>query len=82
MSAVSGQALREKQLDETRAEVMLPERGLSEMQARREGDVILAQGRGDGSEIEVRIDARTGAVTRQALERTGRAEGPTPRGAP
>lgn len=62
VDAVSGQ-VRDEELSEGQARTMLRGRGFSEVsEVRREGDTILARGRRAGSEVEVRIDARTGAV--------------------
>jgi hypothetical protein len=66
--AVTGK-VRGERMSEQQARAMLIERGFSEVpKVRREGDTILACGRRDGSELEVRINALTGAVTRQTLE--------------
>jgi hypothetical protein len=74
VDAASGQVQGER-MSEEQARTMLRERGFSEVpEVRREGDTILARAYRDGCEIptgceiEMRIDARTGAVTHQAAE--------------
>jgi hypothetical protein len=74
VDAVSGQVQGER-MSEEQARTMLRERGFSEVsEVRRESDTILARAHRDGCEIragceiDMRIDARTGAVTHQTVE--------------
>lgn len=61
--AVTGE-VRDEWLSESQARRMLRERGFEEVpEVRRDGAVLVARARRAGSDIEVTIDARSGAVT-------------------
>jgi hypothetical protein len=68
VDAITGQVLGEKPMNAEQVQAMLRERGFSDVATHREGNTVLARAQRDGSEIEMRIDARTGAVTHQAAE--------------
>jgi hypothetical protein len=61
--------VRGERMSEQQARVMLIERGFSEVpKVQREGGMILACGRRDGSELEVCFNVLTGSVTNQNFE--------------
>jgi hypothetical protein len=66
LDAKTGQVRDEKPLSEAQAQVLLRERGFSEVrEAGREGDVILATAERRGSRVELQVDARSGTVSQR-----------------
>lgn len=66
LDAKTAQVRDEKPLTETQAQALLRDRGFSEVrEARREGDIILATAQQGGSRVDLRVDARSGAVSRR-----------------
>lgn len=66
LDAKTGRVLDEKPLSEAQARVLLRERGFSEVrEAGREGDLILATAERGGSRVDLKVDARSGAVSQR-----------------
>ena len=66
LDAKTGQVLDEKPLTEAQAQVLLRDRGFSEVrEAGREGDAILVTAQRGSSKVDVRVDARSGAVSQR-----------------
>jgi hypothetical protein len=66
LDAKTGQVLDEKPLSDTQAQALLRDRGFSEVrEAGREGDVILATAQRAGTRVDLKVDARSGAVSQR-----------------
>lgn len=66
IDASTGQVRDEKRLSEDQAKTLLRERGYSDVSdVQRDGDTISAKARRGDSEMRLRVDARSGAVTQQ-----------------
>ena len=66
LDAKTGQVRDEKPLSEAQARALLRERGFSDVgEARREGDTILASAQQAGSRVNLRVNARSGAVSQR-----------------
>lgn len=66
LDAKSGQVRDERPLTAAQAQALLRDRGFSEVrEAGREGDVILATAQRSGSRVDLRVDARSGAVSQR-----------------
>ncbi len=66
LDAKTGQVRDEKPLTEAQAQALLRDRGFSDVkEAGREGDAILASAQRGSSRVELRVDARSGAVSQR-----------------
>jgi hypothetical protein len=66
LDAKTGQVRDEKPLSEAQARALLRDRGYSEVgEARREGDIIVASAQRGGARMDVKVDARSGAVSQR-----------------
>ena len=66
LDAKTGQVRDEKPLTGAQAQALLRDRGFSEVQeAGREGDAILVTAQRGSSRVDVRVDARSGAVSQR-----------------
>ena len=66
LDAKTGRVLDEKPLSEAQAQVLLRERGFSEVRrAGRDGDLILATAEQGGSRVDLKVDARSGTVSQR-----------------
>lgn len=66
LDAKTGQVRDETPLTAPQAEALLRERGFSEIrETGREGDTILATARRAGSLVDLKVDARSGAVSQR-----------------
>lgn len=66
LDAKTGQVRDERPLSGAQAQALLRDRGFSEVSdAGREGDAILATARRSGSQVDVKVDARSGAVSQR-----------------
>ena len=66
LDANTGRVLDEKPLTEAQARALLRDRGFSEVrEAKREGDVILASAERGGHRMDLKVDARSGAVSQR-----------------
>ncbi len=66
LDAKTGQVQDERPLSESQARALLRDRGFSEVrEAGREGDVILATAQRAGTRVDLKVDARSGAVSQR-----------------
>jgi hypothetical protein len=66
LDAKTGLVRDERPLNEGQAQVLLRERGFSDVrEAGREGDAILASAQRGGSRVDLRVNARSGAVSQR-----------------
>ena len=66
LDAKTGQVRDEKPLTESQAQALLRDRGFSDVrEAGREGDTILASAQRGGSRVDLKVDARSGAVSQR-----------------
>ncbi len=66
LDAKTGQVRDEKPLSEAQAQALLRARGFSEVrEAGRDGDLILATAQRGGSRVDLKVDARSGAVSQR-----------------
>ena len=66
LDAKTGQVRDEKPLTENQAQALLRDRGFSDVkEAGREGDTILASAQRGSSRVDLKVDARSGAVSQR-----------------
>ena len=66
LDAKTGRVLDEQPLSEAQAQALLRERGFSEVRrVGRDGDIILATAEQGGSRVDLKVDARSGAVSQR-----------------
>lgn len=66
LDAMTAQVRDEKPLTENQARALLRDRGFSEVRdTGREGDTILASAQRSGTRVELKVDARSGAVSQR-----------------